>query len=260
MSRAIPTSVTFIVPALNEGQVAQAVLTDLISVVSKSFANYEVLLVDDGSTDDTGIIMDRCAASHERVRVIHNERNIGLGACYQRGLQEARCNYVMLLCGDGGLPARSLPAIFEKIGTADIVIPYMTNLRRIKSPLRFVLSRTYSKLLNTLFGFKLHYYNGLPVHRTDLLRSIRITSSGFGFQGEILVKLLKSGCSYVQVGVLGAEETRKSFALRPRNLVSVARTLLHLIAEIVRFRPVPKEVVERGRDQADLDLNAHPAK
>ncbi|HEY0337970.1 MAG TPA: hypothetical protein VGC70_11580, partial [Burkholderiales bacterium] len=186
--------------------------------------------------------------------------NIGLGACYQRGLQEARCNYVMLLCGDGGLPARSLPAIFEKIGTADIVIPYMTNLRRIKSPLRFVLSRTYSKLLNTLFGFKLHYYNGLPVHRTDLLRSIRITSSGFGFQGEILVKLLKSGCSYVQVGVLGAEETRKSFALRPRNLVSVARTLLHLIAEIVRFRPVPKEVVERGRDQADLDLNAHPAK
>lgn len=260
MSRPTPVSVTFIVPALNEGKVVQSVVTDIVSAVSKTFAAYEVLLVDDGSTDDTGAIMDQFAALHERVRVIHNERNIGLGACYQRGLQEARCNYVMLLCGDGGLPAASLPAIFEKIGSADIVIPYMTNLRKIKSPMRYVLSRTYSNLLNLLFGFRLQYYNGLPVHRTDLLRSIRITSAGFGFQGEILVKLLKSGCSYVEVGVLGAEETRKSFALRPSNIVSVARTLLHLIREIVRFRPVPREVVEGGRAQDHLDLKAHAAK
>jgi hypothetical protein len=154
----------------------------------------------------------------------------------------------MLLCGDGGLPAKSLPAIFNAIGSADIVIPHMTNLRQIKTPLRYFLSRTYTWLLNTLFGFRLNYYNGLPVHRTDLLRHIRIASSGFGFQGEVLVKLLKSGCSYVQVGVLGAEETRRSFALRPGNLLSVAGTLLHLVSEIARFRPIPRDQIERQND------------
>lgn len=110
-----------------------------------------------------------------------------------------------------------------------------------------MLSRLYTGFLNILFGFGLRYYNGLPVHRTELLKHIEITSSGFGFQGEILVKLLKSGCSYVEVPVEGAEETRRSFALRPRNLISVAKTFLHLIWEIFRFRPIPSEIIERGR-------------
>jgi glycosyltransferase involved in cell wall biosynthesis len=50
------------------------------------------------------------------MRVLHNRPNIGLGASYQRGVAEARHDYVMMLCGDGGLPASSLPPIIEKIG------------------------------------------------------------------------------------------------------------------------------------------------
>jgi len=243
-------TITFIVPALNEEAVVETVIKDILGVLDGRFADYEMLLVDDGSTDSTGAIMEEFARRHEKVRVLHNGRNIGLGASYQRGLKEARFEYVMLLCGDGGLPAKSLPAIFDQIGKADIVVPYMLNLRKIKTPLRYFLSRTYSNLLNLVFGFRLRYYNGLPVHRTTLLRSIQITSQGFGFQGEILVKLLKSGCTFVEVGVHGAEETRRSFALRPRNLISVARTLLHLIWEIVRFVPVPRETIEKARSGA----------
>jgi len=56
-----------------------------------------------------------------------------------------------------------------------------------------------------------------------------MTSSGFGFQGEILVKLIKSDHSYVQVGVLGSETTNKSSVFRFRNLASVTRTVLKLV-------------------------------
>ena len=248
------STITLIVPALNEEAVVGTVLEGIHAQAAGRFRDFELVAVDDGSTDATGRIMEDFAARHPKVRVLHNARNIGLGASFQRALAEARFQYVMLLCGDGGLPARSLPAIFERIGAADLVLPYMTNLRRIKSPTRYLLSRTYSNLLNLLFGFRLRYYNGLPVYRRSLLNAIRITSEGFGFQGEIVVKLLKSGCSYVEVGVEGAEETGRSFALRPRNLVSVARTLFHLIAEIVHFKPVPREVIERSRD-AELPID-----
>jgi dolichol-phosphate mannosyltransferase len=240
-------SLTLIIPALNEAAVVRGVVEQILAEVDGTIRDYELILVNDGSTDSTGEVMEQLARERQKIRVLHNPGNIGLGASYTRGVKEARCQYVMLLCGDGGFPASSLPAVFEKIGHADIVVPYMSNLRQLKTPMRYLLSRGYTSLLNLLFGFKLRYYNGLPVHRADLLRRISITSSGFGFQGEVLVKLLKSGCSHVQVGVLGAEHTRRSVALRPRNLISVARTLVHLLKEIVHFKPIPRDEIERGR-------------
>jgi hypothetical protein len=139
----------------------------------------------------------------------------------------------MMLCGDGGIPASSLPAIVSKIGTADIVIPYVTNLREIKTLPRYLLSRSYTRLLNLLSGQRLNYYNGLPVHRRSLLKPSVMTSSGFGIQGEILVKLLKSGHSFAEVGVPGGETTNKSSIFRPRNVVSVSRTVWKIAKLVV---------------------------
>jgi glycosyltransferase involved in cell wall biosynthesis len=244
-----PWTISLIVPALNEESVIEEVVHQIHSCASDYARNFEIILVDDGSHDATGRLMDGLAAGDPRIRVLHNETNIGLGASFQKGLAQARFDYVMLLCGDGGLPAASLPAIFQRIGEEDLVIPYMNNLKRIKTTSRYLLSRGYTKLLNFLFGFRLRYYNGLPVYPRALLQAITITSSGFGFQGEILVKLLRSGCTYVEVGVAGAEKTQRSVALRPRNIFSVAKTFAHLVHEIVRFRPIPRRVIEESRER-----------
>lgn len=233
--RQLNVRISLVVPALNEDRVIEHTVHEIIEQVSGRFSEYELILINDGSSDQTGQLMDRIADMHHSIRVMHNDTNIGLGACYQRGVDAARFEYVMMLCGDGGLPSESLPAIFDTIGTADIVVPYMLNLRDIKTNFRYTLSRTYTKLLNFLFRQKLKYYNGLPVHRLDLLRQIKIVSSGFGFQGEILVKLLKARCTYVEVGVLGAEKTNRSTAVSLRNFVNVARTLTHLIVELLFF-------------------------
>ncbi|NBU93432.1 MAG: glycosyltransferase family 2 protein [Actinobacteria bacterium] len=257
--KTIERSISLIVPALNEQNVVGSVLRAIYAEVSPRFSVFEIITVNDGSSDATGQIMEDFSRSHGNVVVIHNHKNIGLGASFQKGLSQARHDYVMLLCGDGGLPALSLPKIFEQIGTADLVIPYMTNLKKIKSNTRYFLSRGYSNLLNFFFGFHLHYYNGLPIYPRLLLQEIDITSTGFGFQGEVLVKLLKSGCTFVEVGVEGAEETGRSFALRPKNLFSVAKTFLHLVVEIIRFKPIPSEVISRSRvsnsSPANLSIN-----
>lgn len=226
---ASPPTITLIVPALNEERLITETVEQIIDVVEGRFADYEVLLINDGSTDSTGELMEDLARRHSNVRVFHNTKNIGLGASYRLGWSHARCEYVMLLCGDGGMPASSLPRIFDKIGSADIVVPYCENLKQIKTPARYRLSRTYTILLNTLFGLRLRYYNGLAVHRVDLVRNVDNKSDGFGFQGEILVKLLKAGRSYIEVGVKGAEKTNRSSALRFRNVVSVSRTLGSLL-------------------------------
>jgi dolichol-phosphate mannosyltransferase len=228
-------SISIVIPALNEETVLETVVRDIEKQVAAFFYDYEIILIDDGSTDRTGEIMDNLAQELPKVRAIHNRHNLGLGASYRRGVTEARCAYLMMLCGDGGMPAASLPPIFATVGSADIVAPYVTNLKTIKSPVRYFTSRVYTNLLNILFGQKIKYYNGLPVHRVDLLRQLRINSTGFAFQGEILTKLLRSGCSLTEVGVAGAEMTRNSSALRLKGLLNIAKVLVLLVWEVRRF-------------------------
>lgn len=244
--RKSPCSVTFIVPALNEERVVESTVRDIWSTVDALIETYEIILIDDGSSDRTGAIMEQLALDLPRVQVLHNVPNIGLGASYQRGLAHAKFDYVMMLCGDGGVPASSLPPIIDKIGTADIVVPYMLNLRKLKTPLRYAVSQGYTTLLNILFGYRLRYYNGLPVHRRALLNAITITSSGFGFQAEILVKLLKSGCSFVEVGVYGAEATNKSSMFRFKNVMSIVFTMIKLLRELWSVKNTQRDIYLRG--------------
>ncbi|MEH2483562.1 dolichol-phosphate mannosyltransferase [Nitrobacteraceae bacterium AZCC 2146] len=241
-------SISIVIPALNEETVVEGVVRDISKQIAASFTDYEIILINDGSTDKTGDIMERLATELPNVRAIHNPGNIGLGSSYQRGLAEARCDYLMMLCGDGGMPAASLPPIFAAVGSADIVLPFITNLKQIKSPVRYFTSRTYTNLLNILFGQKIKYYNGLPVHRVDLLRQLRINSSGFGFQGEILTKLLRSGCSMTEVGVAGAEMTKNSSAVRLKGLINIAKVLTLLVWEVRRFDG--RQITRDGRSYA----------
>ena len=222
-------TISLVVPALNEEDLITDTVRQILDVVEGRFRDYEIILINDGSADSTGLRMEDLARRYPKIRLIHNPTNVGLGASYRVGCAEARHEYVMMLCGDGGMPASSLPAIFDKVGSADIVVPYCVNLRRIKTPTRYLLSRAYTLLLNVLFGQRLRYYNGLQVHRLELVRSVANESDGFGFQGEILVKLLKAGRSYVEVGVEGAEKTNRSSALRLKNIASVVRTIASLL-------------------------------
>ena len=254
----IRQSISIVIPALNEEAVVETVVRDIEKQVTTFFRNYEIILIDDGSTDRTGEIMDNLAQELPRTRAIHNRPNLGLGASYQRGVAEARCAYLMMLCGDGGMPAASLPPIFAAVGTADIIAPYVTNLKQIKSPLRYFTSRTYTNLLNLLFGQNIKYYNGLPVHRVDLLRQLRINSTGFAFQGEILTKLLRSGCSMTEVGVAGAEMTKNSTAVRLKSLINIAKVLALLVWEVRRFdgRQIKREGYAVKADESMMDSRA----
>ena len=224
--------VSFAIAALNEQRLIADFVNQAHETAMQHLDNFEFILIDDGSTDRTGAIMDSLADSLENTSVMHNAHNRGLGQCYKLALASARYPFYMLLCGDGGLPASSLPPILARVGEADMVLPHITNLHRIKSPARYAISRAYTGLLNLLFGLDIKYYNGLPVHRVDLLRGLSIGSDGFGFQAEIIIKLIRSGHTYTQVDVEGSEKSGRSRALKLGSIFSVFGTFANLIREI----------------------------
>lgn len=240
-------ALSLIVPALNEEGVVNRVIDEIYAVASKTLSRFEIILIDDGSIDKTPDIFENIAKSNPQYTFIKNPKNLGLGESFKIGITKAKYEYIMLLCGDGGMPAASLPAIFNLIGKEDLVIPYVTNLKKIKTQRRYALSKTYTFLLNNIFNLNIKYFNGLPVYPTELLRKVNITNSGFGFQAEILITLIKSGCTYSEVGVEGAEETGNSKAVSLKNLFTIFITFIGLVVKIACSHTLPKEELERIR-------------
>lgn len=229
MEKSYKPTISFIVPALNEEKNIELAVQQILIAAQDRFSDYEILLVDDGSTDTTGYIMENMAAQNNKIHVIHNQRNLGFGGAYKCGLAAAKFDYVMMVTGDNESHVEGIKGVLSAIGKADIVMAYVIN-PHVRSYLRRFISSGYTTLINLLFGLQVRYYNGYTIHRADLLRQISITSDGFGFNAEILIKLLKRGNSYVEVSTtLNKRKAGKTKIFMPKNLLSVMRTILHLV-------------------------------
>jgi dolichol-phosphate mannosyltransferase len=233
MSRT-PSSVSFIVFALNEERnIAATVETLRRALADADVKDFQMVLVDDGSTDNTGKVMDDLASTDDKLTVVHNERNLGPGGAFKQGATVARCEYLMPIAGDNAAPAESISSTIEHLGEADILIVYIAN-SEIRSFRRQLGAYAFKTIINILFGYKMPYYNG-AVPRRELFNKININSEGYAFFAEMVVKLMRLGSSYVSIGVVHTVDANaSSSALKPRNLIKVLRDLVHLVRDVRR--------------------------
>ena len=225
-------SISVIVPAYNEAEGLAATVDEIVAAVEGDFADYEVLIFDDCSSDGTAEAADRIGATNPHVRVVHNAQNQGLGWNFRTGLQMARMTYVTLVNGKHDIEADQLRRIFALRGRADVIVPYHTN--RHERPLsRQLVSRTFTTLLNLLFARRLHYYNDSVLHRTEMLRQFKLHTDSYAFTAECLIKALDSGCSFVEVPIRNLYPPGiKTSAFRARNFVGVAKFLGSMVRDV----------------------------
>jgi dolichol-phosphate mannosyltransferase len=238
MSPTKQTSVTAIVPALNEQENIEAAITSVGKIAQKYFMDWEILVFDDGSKDRTGAIVDELAKKDHHVKVIHHQTPKNLGGCYKEGLSMATKDYAIMIPGDNECGADVMEKVFSLAGKADMIIPFTTN-SHVRPLSRRFLSEAFVSLMNTISGYQLKYYNGAVLHKTELVRDCGIKTDGFGYQAEALVKLLRQGCTYEEVGTeITYRPHGKSKALRIKNIFAVTRFLTGLAIE-TRFAPKP---------------------
>lgn len=225
-------TLSVIIPALNEeGNLAAAVET-VLSAIGNRFADYELLIFDDGSRDRTGQVADELASTNPHIRVIHNPRNRGFGYNYERGVELAKMEYVTMFPGDNEIPREGITVILDAIGSAEIVVPYIST-PHIRSWSRRLLSATFIALVNTMFGLRLRYFNGPCALPRTLLLSVPLRTHGFAYMATILVRLIRSGHSYVEVPMpLQARQRGRSKAFRLKNIASVLGSLAGLFWEV----------------------------
>lgn len=231
--------ISIIVSALNE----EANISDAIDSVTIALRgvvdDYEMIVFNDGSTDNTGQIAERKARENPKIRVINNDGNRGLGYIFSRGIQMASKSHISCFPGDNDMASESLRDIARHVGEVDLVVSYMQDMRHRSLP-RKVLSRIYTGVLNALFGLKLRYYNGCFLYKTSVAQQLTLRSRGFGVFAECLVKMLRTKCTYKEVAfVHTGRRAGKSSAVSPRGFVSVAETICLLVRDVY-FSPGTK--------------------
>jgi glycosyltransferase involved in cell wall biosynthesis len=201
-------AVSIIVPAFNEaGNLKAAVDGMQYAAVRAGFDRYEIIVVDDGSTDGTGHLADRLAASDQAVRVIHHPTNQGLRAAYESGLAAAQYDRVTWVPGDGEMATESIAEILRAIpsgGSEYLVIPFHGTPER-RPWLRRLLTWGSTTQLNWLLWHDLRYFQGTVVYPTDLARRIPRTEPGFFCMAEMLAWALEDGYAYVEVPLAHVE-------------------------------------------------------
>lgn len=227
------TGLSIIVPALNEEDNIVLTVNELVEAGNLSGALFEIILVNDGSDDDTGKAMDALSAGYPHIKVIHHARRLGVGAAYGSGIALVRYRYVILLPGDYEVDKRTYQELFRAIGKADLVVGHRMNQRDARPLHRVVLSRLYTHVLNTLFGLRFSDFDSLVVYPYSYIMQSPLRSSGYTYQMEMLVGAIRSGLTFVQVPVyLNPVEDRSSRSLSWQTLVDVVGTALRLLFKL----------------------------
>ena len=190
----VPQSLTVVVMAYNEEACLLQTTTKILGVLKDLKLEYQVLIVNDGSSDATGIIADQLATDFKGIEVIHHSINLGVGEVYWTGFAQSKGQFITFFPADGQFPATIISEFLPFTKEHDMVLGYISGASRP------IIGRIFSAceraLYSILFG-KIPKFQGIMMFRRDLLSSIKLLAPrncrGWAVVMELIFRTQKEG-------------------------------------------------------------------
>jgi len=190
-------------PCHNEAENLEALVADALAALPALASRYEVILVDDGSRDDTAGVAERLVQQHGgAVRLVRHEVNRGYGGALRSGFAAAQYDYLAYTDGDRQFRIADLARLVESAEAtgSPVVIGY--RLQRADPPLRLIYATLYRVANRIWFGLRVRDVDcAAKLFRRDVLRNINVHSDGAFFSAELLIRLRLAGVDAHEVGV-----------------------------------------------------------
>jgi glycosyltransferase involved in cell wall biosynthesis len=195
-----PISLSVFFPCYNEQDNVGQTTQRAVEVLEGLNADYEIILVNDGSADQTGARADAIAAGNKRVRVVHHPQNMGYGAALQSGIRAAKKDLVFFTDGDGQFDIGEIKLLLPLIEQNDIVCGY--RLDRKDPFMRKLNGWMWTKLVNLLFGMQIRDIDcAFKLFRAEIFEGMKMSSAGALISAEILARVARRGFRIAEVGV-----------------------------------------------------------
>lgn len=192
-------SLSVILPVYNEAALVEEAVRRSVASLQRIVGRFEILLIDDCSTDETGAIADALAREIPELRVIHNQRNLRQGGCLRMALPLARHDLVTHNAVDCPFDFEDLPLALREFPRADVVVVTRRSYPGVSSARRLV-SWANRFLIRALFGLHIGDYNFVQVYKREFLMNEESFSSATAFiTVERIVRAHHAGARVVAV-------------------------------------------------------------
>jgi glycosyltransferase involved in cell wall biosynthesis len=242
-------TVSLVIPMFNEELNIEHAIEAAVASLEKYTAEYEMILVDDASTDTGPSIVSRLAAVNPRIRLMRHETNHKLGGSLRTGFAAARMELVLYM--DADLPFdpdvinRAIRAMY--LTGADVVSGYRLD-RKIEGLRRTIYSYLYNALIGVLFGWPHRDINfSFKLMKREVLRAIDLKSEGSLIDAELIVKAKNRGYSIQQIGMDYFPRIRGTSSLSSPSVI------FKILRELVQLYPEMRRRVPRGPDAPEPD-------
>ena len=187
-------------PAFNEEKNIQTTVSAALSVASSIFDDFEIIIVDDGSSDRTPEIIDSLASTNPRIKAIHHPLNMGYGAAVRTGFANVSKELVFYTDGDGQFDISEIKLLLPLINEAELVIGY--RIKRSDPFHRWLFAKLWGTFIAVLFNIWVRDTDcAFKLIRRNVIQSINLKSNGAFISAELLIKANKKGFKIKQVGV-----------------------------------------------------------
>lgn len=223
-----PASISVFLPAFND----EAAIGELVSealILLKSLTNdYEVIVINDGSTDSTAAVLDELAIDSEHIRIIHHPSNLGYGAALRTGFSNAGKDLIFYTDGDGQYDVKEL-ALLLPLMTDEVDVVNGYKIKRQDDRYRAVSGAIYKTLARWFFRLPIRDVDcDFRLIRRRALQRISLSASSGAICVELVHKLAAAGCTFREVPVHHYERPHgRSQFFTPRR---IAHTVLEFFA------------------------------
>ena len=236
-------SLCFVLFAYDEEGLVEGAVRRVLAALARDFPDFEVVLIDDGSRDRTGEVMDRLAREDRRIRVHHNLVNLNVGVSIQRGLAAATGEYVVYDGVDLPLAPEDVAGLVARMADCDVLVLERTSFAGY-TRWRRITSRVNRLLLRILFGKVFTDMNYSQIFRRSVVPKILPLGRSPAFTApELILRALRLRLRVRSVPV--------AYHPRPVGTGSLGRPhdILWTLYDLFRFRLIVWPRLGRGRDR-----------
>ncbi|UCD55668.1 MAG: glycosyltransferase family 2 protein [Candidatus Omnitrophota bacterium] len=222
-----PTSVSFVIPMYNESRAIANTVKKLTQIAKGLTGDYEIIIADDGSTDDSGRIIDRIAEEDSRVKIEHLKKNTKFGGALKRGLNRAQKDIIIYTDSDLPIDSGDIKEALSILDGCDIVTA-SSRVKKGENLKRIIMSKVYNFLIQFLFKTHIKDINsGFKIYKRKIFENMKLSSNSPFIDVEIFVKALKRNFIIKECPVIFKHRQEgKSYISRPAVVFATAMDML----------------------------------